>query len=139
MTWREQKLESILGEIGAVMASFDVHKPTDLTTGAAVRYRDTHLTVGNIRSAEAWNAANNGLAAIEAEAHLQGFEKGLEHAKATYGPGHVLAERQRITEEVEFLTVRSPSDDDKPGWYWDGWHAACAAVLAIANPEDLDR
>ena len=52
-------------------------------TSAAVRYRDTYLTVGNIRSAEAWDAANDGLAVIEAEA--------------------VAAERARIKAEVQAL------------------------------------
>jgi hypothetical protein len=44
-------------------------------------------------------------------------------------------ERERIANEVEFLAVRSPSDGDKPGWYWDGWHAAIAAIAAeLADP-----
>ena len=45
----------------------------------------------------------------------------------------VAAERARIVRETEWLQVRSPSDDEKPGWYWDGWHAAIAAVLAIVE------
>lgn len=87
---------------------------SDLMTGAAIRYRDTHLTTGNIRSAEAWDAANDGLAAIEAE--------------ATH------AERARITEAVRGLRTRFasiPDRDDPLASY-----IRRLAVLAIVNPEE---
>ena len=43
----------------------------------------------------------------------------------------VAARNAEIAHELEFLTVADASDRERPQWYWDGWHAAIAAVLAI--------
>lgn len=84
----------------------------DLTTSAAVRYRDTYLTVGNIHSAGAWDAANDGLAAIEAEA--------------------VAAERARITAAV---LVAGMFEGCGGMGCTEERNDELAAVLAIVNPE----
>ena len=47
----------------------------------------------------------------------------------------VAAERARIKAAMEWLEVRSASDDERPGIYWDGWLAALTAVLRIVDPE----
>jgi hypothetical protein len=40
----------------------------------------------------------------------------------------------RIREEIIWLRLPEPSDDAKPDWYWDGWHAALDALdLALGE------
>ena len=43
---------------------------------------------GNPRSAPCDCGWADFRAKIEMDAHLQGFDEGLQHAKRTYGPGH---------------------------------------------------
>jgi hypothetical protein len=46
--------------------------------------------------------------------------------------GHALPEREeRIWPEIGRLRKQSPSDAAKPGWYWDGWHAALDAFEEV--------
>ena len=47
----------------------------------------------------------------------------------------VAAERARIIEAAEWLTLADATDDTKPTVYWDGWLAGIAAVLALLDPK----
>lgn len=93
---------------------------SDLTTTAAVRYRDTFLTVGNIRSAEAWDAANDGLAAIEAEA--------------------VAAERARIAAAVQEMPGSGRTGSgyggniDRMVWATDEFVSRAAVLTIVEEP-----
>ena len=61
------------------------------------------------------------LTALLAEANVAGFGEAQEHAKATYVPAAVAAERVRLAAAVRMLD---------PG-AWQGWQDAIVAVLTL--------
>ena len=71
---------------------------------------------GNPRSAPCDCGWADFRAKIEMDAHLQGFDEGLQHAKRTYGPGHRAAVLRELREEVQRLptATRYFSDEDPP-------------------------
>ena len=82
-----------------------------------------------------WNEED--ILAVEAEARALEHDR-LAHVAWAQPSMERDAEIERITHEIEFLTVHGPSDDDKPGWYWDGWHAALAALHATLGESEAE-
>jgi hypothetical protein len=39
--------------------------------------------------------------------------------------------RARIERTIDLMREQEPSDDEKPGWYWDGWTAALDAFEEV--------
>jgi len=72
------------------------------------------------------------ITAIEREAWLQGHDEAVR-LQAEYDRDLVRDALTALRARVEWLTVRSPSDDEKPGWYWDGWHAAIDSILTLTD------
>ena len=76
--------------------------------------RSYSMEIGGERALVDDSVASEWVAAIEAEASVDGFREGLEHAKATYVPDAIAAERARIRAAVNAYLDKAgarPGDD----------------------------
>ena len=85
---------------------------------------------GNPRSAPCDCGWADFRAKIEMDAHLQGFDEGLQHAKRTYGPGHRAAVLRELREEVAGMD---------PTLYWDESPSAHLEFIRAAVFAAIDR